>query len=198
VARIDPAVPLADQFGALRLLQDQGKVRHVGLSEVSVGQLAEAQSITPIVSVQNRYNLTDRASDDVLRYCEQHAIAFIPWLPVAPITTASAAGPLTAVGRRLGATPTQVALAWLLRHSPNMVPIPGTTSRAHLEENVAAATLSLSPRRLRPARQDLILHADAAAAAYHRPSCRHPTVASARSKPVRFRRAGSRQPGRSR
>jgi pyridoxine 4-dehydrogenase len=142
--RIDPAVPLADQIGALRLLQDQGKVRHVGLSEVSVGQLTQAQSITPIVSVQNRYNLTDRASNDVLRYCEQHGIAFIPWLPVAPIVSASATGPLTTVARRLGATPTQVALAWLLRHSPNMVPIPGTTARAHLEENVAAATLSLS------------------------------------------------------
>jgi pyridoxine 4-dehydrogenase len=142
--RIDPAVPLADQIGALRLLQAQGKVRHVGLSEVSVGQLTEAQAITPISSVQNRYNLTDRRSGDVLRYCEQHGIAFIPWLPVSPITTATATGPLATVARRLSATPTQVALAWLLRHSPNMVPIPGTTSRAHLEENIAAATLSLS------------------------------------------------------
>jgi pyridoxine 4-dehydrogenase len=142
--RIDPAVPLADQIGALRLLQDQGKVRHVGLSEVSVGQLTEAQGITPIVSVQNRYNLTDRASGDVLRYCEQHGIAFIPWLPVALITTASATGPLATLARRLRATPAQVALAWLLQHSPNVVPIPGTTSRAHLEENVAAAALSLS------------------------------------------------------
>lgn len=142
--RIDPAVPLADQIGALRLLQAQGKVRHVGLSEVSVGQLTEAQAITPISSVQNRYNLTDRRSGDVLRYCEQHGIAFIPWLPVCPITTATATGPLATVARRLSATPTQVALAWLLRHSPSMVPIPGTTSRAHLEENIAAATLSLS------------------------------------------------------
>ena len=142
--RIDPAVPLADQIGALRLLQDQGKVHHIGLSEVSIAQLTEAQSITPIASVQNRYNLTDRASDDVLHYCEQHGIAFIPWLPVAPITTASATAPLTTAARRLTATRTQVALAWLLRHSPNIVPIPGTTSRAHLEENVAAATLSLS------------------------------------------------------
>lgn len=141
--RIDPTVPLADQIGALRLLQDQGKVRYIGLSEVSVGQLTQAQSITPIISVQNRYNLTDRSSSDVLRYCEQHGIAFIPWLPIAPITTASATVPLAAVARRLGATPTQVALAWLLRHSPNMVPIPGTASRAHLEENVAAAALSL-------------------------------------------------------
>jgi pyridoxine 4-dehydrogenase len=142
--RIDPAVPLPDQIGALRLLQDQGKVRHVGLSEVSVRQLTEAQAIMPVVSVQNRYNLTDRASGDVLRYCELHGIAFIPWLPVAPITTASTTGPLATVARQLGATPTQVALAWLLHHSPTIVPIPGTTSRAHLEENVAAAALSLS------------------------------------------------------
>jgi pyridoxine 4-dehydrogenase len=142
--RIDPAVPLADQIGALRLLQDEGKVRHVGLSEVSTGQLAEARKITPIASVQNRYNLTDRASEDVLRYCEQHGVAFIPWLPVAPIATATATGPLAAAARRLDATPAQVALAWLLRHSSSMVPIPGTASRAHLEENVAAAALSLS------------------------------------------------------
>jgi len=142
--RIDPAIPLADQIGALRLLQDQGKIRHVGLSEASIGQLTEAQTVTPIVSVQNRYNLNDRASGDVLRYCEQHGIAFIPWLPVAPIANASADGTLATVARRLGVTPTQVALAWLLRHSPSMVPIPGTTSRAHLEENVAAATLTLS------------------------------------------------------
>jgi aryl-alcohol dehydrogenase-like predicted oxidoreductase len=142
--RIDPAVALADQIGALRLLQDEGKVRHVGLSEVTVGQLAEARKITPIVSVQNRYNLTDRASEDVLRYSEQHGIAFIPWLPVAPLTAASAPGPLTTLARRLGATRTQVALAWLLRRSPNMVPIPGTASRAHLEENIAAAALTLT------------------------------------------------------
>ncbi|MGH3069777.1 MAG: aldo/keto reductase [Streptosporangiaceae bacterium] len=142
--RIDPAVPLADQIGALRLLQDQGKIRHVGLSEVSAGQLTQAQKITAIASVQNRYNLTDRASSDVMHYCEQHGIAFIPWLPVAPITTAGATVPLTRLARRLSATPTQVALAWLLHSSPCMLPIPGTTSRAHLEENIAAATISLS------------------------------------------------------
>lgn len=142
--RIDPAIPLADQIGALRLLQEEGKIRYVGLSEVNVSQLTQAQRITPIASVQNRYNLTDRASGDVLRYCEKHGIAFIPWLPVAPITTAGATGPLTTVARRLGATRTQVALAWLLRHSPNIVPIPGTTSRAHLEENIASAAISLS------------------------------------------------------
>jgi pyridoxine 4-dehydrogenase len=142
--RIDPAVPLADQIGALRLLQDEGKIRHIGLSEVSVAQLTEAQAIAPIASVQNRYNLTDRASDGVLRYCEQHGIAFIPWLPVAPSTRAGGGGQLTTVARRLGATPAQAALAWLLHHSPVMLPIPGTSSLAHLEENVAAAELQLS------------------------------------------------------
>jgi aryl-alcohol dehydrogenase-like predicted oxidoreductase len=142
--RIDPAVPLADQIGALRLLQDQGKVRHVGLSEVTVGELEAARQVTPIVSVQNRYNLTDRAAEDVLRYCERHDIAFIPWFPVAPIVRTRAADALTAIARRLGASTAQVALAWLLRRSPVVVPIPGTSSRAHLEENVAAAALSLS------------------------------------------------------
>ena len=141
--RIDPAVPLADQIGALRLLYEQGKIRHIGLSEVSATQLAEALAIAPIASVQNRYNLTDRASADVLACCEQHGIAFIPWLPVAPLTARST-GPVARVAGRLGATPAQVALAWLLRHSPAIVPIPGTSSRAHLEDNVGAAALRLS------------------------------------------------------
>jgi pyridoxine 4-dehydrogenase len=142
--RIDPAVPLADQIGALQRLQDEGKIRHIGLSEVTIGQLTEARKITPIASVQNRYNLTDRASENVLQYCEQRGIAFIPWLPVAPTATARAAGPVTAIARRLCATPAQIALAWLLHRSPVMLPIPGTTSRAHLEENIAAAALQLS------------------------------------------------------
>ncbi|MBC6460547.1 aldo/keto reductase [Actinomadura sp. HBU206391] len=142
--RIDPLVPLVDQIGALRRLQDEGKVRHVGLSEVTVEQLAEAEKITEIVSVQNRYNLTDRASEDVLEYCERRGIAFIPWLPVAPATKAGIADPITAVADRLGATSTQVALTWLLHRSPVMLPIPGTSSRAHLEENIAAASLPLS------------------------------------------------------
>ena len=142
--RIDPTVPLADQIGALRRLQDEGKVRHVGLSEVTIDQLIEAEKITPIVSVENRYNLADRSSDDVLDHCQRHGIAFVPWLPVAPTTTVDIAGPITAVADRLRATRTQVALAWLLRRSPVMLPIPGTTSRAHLEENIAAASISLS------------------------------------------------------
>ncbi len=140
--RVDPTVPLADQIGALRLLQDEGKVRHVGLSEVSVEQLAEAERITPIAAVQNRYSLTDRASEDVLEHCERRGIAFVPWLPVARTTT-GAGDRIGAVAARLGATRTQVALAWLLHRSPVVLPIPGTSSRAHLEENVAAARLAL-------------------------------------------------------
>jgi pyridoxine 4-dehydrogenase len=142
--RVDPTVPLADQIGALRRLQDEGKVRHVGLSEVTIDQIVEAEGITPIVSVQNRYNLGDRASADVLEYCDERGIAFIPWLPVAPTAATDRADTVTAVAKRHGATRTQVALAWLLHSSPVIVPIPGTSSRAHLEENIAAARLSLS------------------------------------------------------
>jgi pyridoxine 4-dehydrogenase len=138
--RVDPAVPLAEQVGALRVLQEEGKVRHVGLSEVTLEQLREAQAITRIASVQNRYNLLDRASEDVLAECERTGVAFIPWFPIAPLADA---GRLEAVARRLGATRAQVALAWLLRRSPVIVPIPGTSSLAHLEENVAAARLEL-------------------------------------------------------
>jgi aryl-alcohol dehydrogenase-like predicted oxidoreductase len=141
--RIDPKVPLADQIGALRRLQDEGKVRHVGLSEVTVDQLVEAERITPIASVQNRYNLTDRAHEDVLEYCERRGIAFVPWRPIARATD-----PITSVAERLGVTPSQVALAWLLHRSPVMVPIPGTSSRAHLEENTAAANLTLDSHDL--------------------------------------------------
>ncbi|MFD5825951.1 aldo/keto reductase [Lentzea sp. NPDC060358] len=140
--RVDPRVPLADQVGALRRLQDEGKVRHVGLSEVSVRQIAEAQRITPVVSVQNRYNLTDRRSEDVLEHCERHGIAFLPWLPIAPSVRADS--PVTEAARRLGATAAQVALAWLLRRSDVVLPIPGTSSARHLEENVAATRLALS------------------------------------------------------
>ncbi|MGW6449821.1 aldo/keto reductase [Lentzea sp. NPDC055074] len=141
--RVDPAVPLADQIGALRRLQDEGKVRHVGLSEVSVEQIVEAGRITPIVSVQNRYNLDDRRSEDVLEHCERHGIAFLPWLPIAP-SVRGGAGPVAEVARRLGITPAQVALAWLLRRSEVMLPIPGTSSPHHLEENVGAVDVELS------------------------------------------------------
>ncbi|MCR3750577.1 aldo/keto reductase [Lentzea californiensis] len=140
--RIDPAVALADQIGALRRLQDEGKVRHVGLSEVSVEQIVEAGRITPVVSVQNRYNLDDRRSEDVLAHCERHGIAFLPWLPIAP--SVRPGSPVAEVARRLGATPAQVALAWLLRRSEVVLPIPGTSSLRHLEENAGAADVELS------------------------------------------------------
>lgn len=141
--RVDPTVPLADQVGALRQLRDEGKVRHVGLSEVSVEQLAEAGEITSIASVQNRFNLTDRHSAPVLDHCARHGIAFLPWLPISP-TVKAPDSPAAAIARRLGATAAQVALAWLLRHSPVMVPIPGTSNPRHLTENLAAADLELS------------------------------------------------------
>lgn len=140
--RVDPAVPLADQIGALRRLQDEGKVRHVGLSEVSVAQIVEAERITPVVSVQNRCNLDDRRSEDVLEHCERQGIAFLPWLPIAP--SVRPGSPVAGVARRLGVTPAQVALAWLLRRSDVMLPIPGTSSPRHLEENVGAVHVELS------------------------------------------------------
>jgi pyridoxine 4-dehydrogenase len=142
--RIDATVPLADQLGALRQLQDEGKVRHVGLSEVTVAQLVEAERITPIASVQNRYNVVDRASEDVLDHCERRGIAFIPYLPVHPRSWRGGSHPVTAVAARLGASPVQVALAWLLHRSAAILPIPGTSSMAHLAENVAATRLELS------------------------------------------------------
>jgi pyridoxine 4-dehydrogenase len=145
--RVDPEVPLADQVGALRTLQEEGKVRHVGLSEVSVEQIVEATEITPIVSVQNRYNLADRQWEDVLDYCEARRIAFIPWSPITPVIRTRHVSVET-VAVRLGSTRAQVALAWLLHRSPVMIPIPGTLSRAHLEENVAAAGLALAERDL--------------------------------------------------
>jgi pyridoxine 4-dehydrogenase len=139
--RIDPTVALADQIGALRQLQDEGKVRHVGLSEVSVEQIVKAGRITPIVSVQNRYNLLDRRSESVLVHCERHGIAFLPWLPIAPSVRSDS--PVTEMAHRLSATPAQVALAWLLRRSEVMLPIPGTSSRHHLEENIGAVDVAL-------------------------------------------------------
>lgn len=145
--RVDPTVPLQDQIGALRQLQDEGKIRHIGLSEVTLEQLVEAEQIAPIASVQNRYNLADRASEPVLEYCEQHAIAFIPWLPIAP-TVGSTSSTIEAIADKLRATPAQIALAWALHRSAVVLPIPGTSSRAHLEENVAAAYLGLDSTSL--------------------------------------------------
>lgn len=145
--RIDAAVPLADQMGALRQLQDEGKVRHVGLSEVTVDQLEEACSVIDVVSVQNLYNLDNRRHEDVLDYCERENIAFIPWLPIAGGRQAKSADSLGRVAEHLAATPAQVALAWLLHRSPAMLPIPGTSSLRHLEENAAALGLKLSPEQ---------------------------------------------------
>ncbi|GAB3508636.1 aldo/keto reductase [Amycolatopsis cihanbeyliensis] len=142
--RIDPKVPLADQLGALAEMRDEGKIARVGLSEVSVPQLEAARGIVEIASVQNRYNLTDRASEDVLDYCERAGIAFIPWLPIANGRHAESAGAVGKVAAELGATPAQVSLAWLLHRSPVVLPIPGTSTRAHLEENVAAGSLGLT------------------------------------------------------
>jgi pyridoxine 4-dehydrogenase len=143
--RPDPAVPYEDSVGALAELREQGKIRHVGVSNVSVDQLATAASIVPVVSVQNRYNLADRASEDVLQACEREGVAFLPWFPLATGDLAKPGSPLDEVASRLGVPPSHVALAWLLRHSPVNLPLPGTSSVDHLEENVAAAGLQLSP-----------------------------------------------------
>lgn len=142
--RIDEKVPLADQIGELALLRKEGKIRHIGLSEVTIEQLRQSQRIAPIVSVQNRFNLIDRASEPLLDHAEANGIAFIPWFPLATGKLASVDGPLQEVSRRLGVTPSQLALAWLLHRSPVMLPIPGTSSVSHLEDNVAAAAITLS------------------------------------------------------
>lgn len=142
--RIDPAVPLADQLGAFVELQQAGKVKHIGLSEVSVAELAEARKITPIVSVQNRYNLIDRNSEDLLDHAERENIAFIPWFPIATGDLTKPDSPVAAVAKELDASPAQVALAWLLRRSPVMLPIPGTKSVAHLADNLGAAAIELT------------------------------------------------------
>jgi pyridoxine 4-dehydrogenase len=147
--RIDPKVPADEQFGLLRDLQREGKVRHVGLSEVNVDEIEAAQRIVPIVSVQNRYNLLDRQSDGVLDYCAAHGVAFIPWFPVAAGQLTASGGVVTEVARATGATAAQVSLAWLLRRSPAMLPIPGTSTVAHLEENCGAATVKLTEDQLK-------------------------------------------------
>lgn len=142
--RVDPQSPLAESVGTLAEMRQEGKIRHIGLSEVGVAELQEARYIVPIASVQNRYNLTDRASEEVLDYCERDGIAFIPFFPLAAGPLAQPGGPVDEIASRHGATPGQVALSWLLRRSPVMLPIPGTSSVVHLEENVAAASLQLA------------------------------------------------------
>lgn len=142
--RIDSKTPRAEQFGVIADMQREGMIRHVGLSEVSVKDIEEAQEYFTVATVQNRYNLTDRASEEVLAYCEKHHIGFIPWYPLAAGELARPGSVLDAVAKKLGATHAQVALAWLLRRSPVMLPIPGTGKVKHLEENVAAGSLRLS------------------------------------------------------
>jgi pyridoxine 4-dehydrogenase len=144
--RPDPAVPLEDSVGALVDLQKAGKIRHIGLSNVSVRQLQDAQRLTPVVSIQNRYNLGDRGSEAVLDACEKEALAFLPW---APIQDVGARPVVREIADRHGANVQQVVLAWLLARSPHMLPIPGTGSVAHLEENVAAAALQLTADEVR-------------------------------------------------
>lgn len=141
--RIDPAVPAEEQFGVLAELQQEGLVRHLGLSEVGVDQIEAARRVIEVTTVQNRYNLTDRSSEEVLEHCEAHGIGFIPWFPLAAGDLARPGGPVADIADRLDATPGQVALAWLLQRSPVMLPIPGTGSLEHLRENVAAAALTL-------------------------------------------------------
>lgn len=146
--RIDPRVPAGEQFGALKQLQDEGKIRHIGLSEVTVAVIEEARRQIDVVSVQNAYNIARREHEDVLDHCERENIVFIPWIPIAHGDLAAHDGPLGRVAKQLGATPAQVALAWLLHRSPVIAPIPGTSSIAHLEENVAAGSLTLSDAQL--------------------------------------------------
>jgi len=145
----DPSVPFAESIGALARLREQGKIRHVGLSNVSVAEIEKARRIVPIVSIQNRYNLGDRRSDDVIDYCARHGLAFLPWYPLGGWSLAGDAAALERVARAHSATTWQVALAWLLARSPIVVPIPGTARLDHLRENVAAAQLRLSDIELR-------------------------------------------------
>ena len=148
--RIDPEVPADEQLGTLADLQREGKFLHFGLSETTVEEIEMARRVLPVVSVQNRYNLQDRAQwESVVDHCEAEGIAFIPWFPLAAGPLAQEGGPVDRIARRLGATPGQVALAWLLRRSPVMLPIPGTSKVEHLEENVAGAALELDDEAMR-------------------------------------------------
>jgi aryl-alcohol dehydrogenase-like predicted oxidoreductase len=142
--RIDPKVPLADQVGELKLLQDEGKIGQLGLSEVDVEQFEQARAIAEIATVQNLYNLANRKSEELLAHVEPLGVGFIPWFPLATGKLAEPGGQLAQFAHTHGATPSQLALAWLLRRSPSMLPIPGTSSVTHLEDNVAAAGVSLS------------------------------------------------------
>ncbi len=146
--RIDPGVPRDEQFGAVRRLLDDGIIRHAGLSEVSVADIEAARRVFPVATVQNRYNLADRASEDVLTYCSANDIGFIPWFPLAAGKLTRPGGGVARVATAHGTTAGQVALSWLLQHNRVILPIPGTLKVAHLEENVAAAGLSLTPEEI--------------------------------------------------
>jgi aryl-alcohol dehydrogenase-like predicted oxidoreductase len=146
--RIDPKVPREEQFGVMRELQEEGKVRHLGLSEVTVEEIEAAGEHFEVATVQNLYNLTERKSEDVLEHCEAHSIGFIPWFPLAAGRLAEPGGVVADIAEAHDATTGQVALAWLLARSPVMLPIPGTSSVEHLEENVAAAELELDDDEL--------------------------------------------------
>ncbi|MFJ3762659.1 aldo/keto reductase [Streptomyces sp. NPDC090080] len=142
--RIDAKVPLEDQIGELALLQDEGKIRHIGLSEVDVEQIEAAREIAPIVSVQNRYNVAERSAEPVVEFAEKERLAFIPWFPMSTGRLAAPGGPLARISEEMGASPGQLALAWLLHRTPVMLPIPGTAQVTHVEENIAAAKIGLS------------------------------------------------------
>lgn len=142
--RIDPAVPREEQFDAIAAMRKEGLIRHVGLSEVAVADVEAAQKHFPVVTVQNKYNLVDRGSEKVLGFCEKHGIGFIPWAPLASAALAGPGSELTTIAGRLKVSPSQVALAWVLRRSKVMLPIPGTSSPDHLAQNVAAAAIRLS------------------------------------------------------
>ena len=146
--RIDPKVQREEQFGVMKELQDEGKIRHLGLSEVSVEDIEAARQVFEVATVQNLYNLASRQSEEVVNYCQQHGIGFIPWFPLAAGELAEPGGALADIAAAHSATPGQVALAWLLARSPVMLPIPGTSSIKHLEENVAAAELELTADEL--------------------------------------------------
>jgi aryl-alcohol dehydrogenase-like predicted oxidoreductase len=145
---VDRKVPIEDSVGALAELQEEGKIHHIGVSNVNVEQLERAREIAPIVSVQNRYNIADRTSEDVVRACERDGLAFLPWYPLATGALARDGGPIAGIAGAHGATAAQVALAWLLQHSPVILPIPGTSSIAHFDENVDAASLELNDHEL--------------------------------------------------
>ncbi|PHX60425.1 MAG: oxidoreductase [Actinobacteria bacterium] len=146
--RIDPNVPAGDQFAVIKEMQDEGLIRHFGLSEVSVAELLAAQQVLDVVSVQNLYNASNRASEELLNHCTANQIGFIPWFPLGNRELVATDGPLAGIATRLGCTPAQVALAWLLQHSPVMLPIPGTGSIAHLDENCGGAVVQLDAQAI--------------------------------------------------